>query len=431
MSVPTDPRTGNVQILIVGAGYTGLTMARALSVRLGGHVTVGILDRAPWSSTPASDPRATALSAGAVNALRRLGVWQRLSANAQPVHHIDITDPVGDSPLRQIMLSYDNVVDGEGPASWIVENDHLKAALRDIVAADPHIAVLAPDQITGLETNSNHANAICADGSSIVTELVIAADGAKSSLRSLSGIKTTGWPYKQSGIVTAVCHELPHNATATQHFLPAGPFAILPLQGKRSSIVWTEDADVAARIMKQDDAGFLDTVQDRFGTRLGQLELDGPRASWPLSLQLARQLASDRLALIGEAARTVHPIAGQGLNLAIRDISALVDAIADAVSLGIDPGNTEVLSGYAQARRFDAGTSALAFDAINRLFSNRNALLRSLRDGGLELVNRSPSLKSFFVHEAAGLTGSDIPSLMLPLPETHEPDEPVPVAEET
>jgi len=390
-------------------------MARALSVRLGTHLTVGLLDRNPWDDPPPVDPRATALSAGAVNALQRLGVWQDLSAAAQPVEKIDITDPVGDSPLRQVMLSYENTVGNDDPASWIVENKDLVAALRGVTMDDPQVVRLPSASVKHLDVDASAATVTCDTGISIRASLVIAADGAQSKLRTVSGIKTTGWPYDQRGIVTTVRHDRPHDATAIQHFLPAGPFAILPLKGERSSIVWTEDESVAKEVMQQDDATFLETLHDRFGNRLGNLTLDGPRASWPLHLQLAREIAGSRVALIGEAARTVHPIAGQGLNLAIRDIATLTDAIADAAALGIDPGNADVLEKYAQARRFDAATSALAFDAINRLFSNGNGLLRSLRDGGLEIVNRSPSLKAFFVREAAGLTGDRIPSLMTPL----------------
>ncbi len=406
-------------ILVVGAGYTGLTMALALSHRLGAHLSIGLLDRNPWN-THVADIRASALSAGTVNALHRLGVWQDLAAKAQPVEHIDITDPIGDSPLRQIMLSYENTVDGGDDtslaASWIVENNDLRAALHGAVANDEQIKICPAASVRGLETDAAQVR-ITLDGADTAVHggLVIAADGGHSPLRRLAGIKTTGWAYKQTGIVTTVRHDRPHNATATQHFLPAGPFAILPLPGNRSSIVWSEASDTAAQIMKCNDDAFLEILSDRFGTRLGNITLDGPRASWPLRLQLARDLVAPRLALVGEAARTVHPIAGQGLNLAIRDIAALTDTLADAVALGIDPGNAETLAQYAQWRNFDAGTSALAFDAINRLFSNTNPLVRSIRDAGLEAVGRSDRLKSFFVREAAGLTGDAVPSLMRPL----------------
>lgn len=407
-------------VLVVGAGYTGLAMARALSLKLGPQLTVGLLDRQPWDTTPAADPRASALSAGAVNALTQLGVWPRLEQDAQPVERIDITDPIGDSPLRQIMLQYDNMIDGAA-ASWIVENKHLKAALHDTVFSDPAITRCDPGTVRNFSADSSAATIVLEDGRQLRADLVIAADGGNSKLRQLTGIKTTGWPYSQTGIVTTVGHTKPHNATATQHFLPAGPFAILPLKNNCASIVWTEDAEVAKGIMEADDATFLATLEDRFGTRLGKLSLEGPRASWPLRLNLARELTDTRLALVGEAARTVHPIAGQGLNLAIRDIAALADTIAESVALGIDPGNAETLEQYARWRRFDGGTSALVFDAINRLFSNGNPLVRSVRDAGLELVGRSDALKNFFVREAAGLTGDAVPSLMMPVEASAKP----------
>lgn len=402
-------------ILVVGAGYTGLATARALSVRLGGHLSIGLLDRHPFDVPPKPDPRASALSAGAVNLLQSLNVWPRLSPDAQPVDHIDITDPVGDSPLRQVMLSYENKVDGCA-ASWIVENDDLKAALLDTVREDSNITLCPPGSVADVDADAAVATVGLEDQTRVTAQLIVAADGGQSRLRELAGIKVTGWPYRQTGIVTTVRHDRPHNATAVQHFLPAGPFAILPLKGNRSSIVWSEEETVAAEVMECDDEVFLSALQGRFGTRLGTLALDGPRAAWPLKLKLARELTAPRLALVGEAARTVHPIAGQGFNLAVRDIAALADTVADNSIIGIDPGNAETLAQYAQWRRFDGGTSALAFDAINRLFSNGNPLLRSFRDTGLELVNRSETLKSFFVREAAGLTGDAVPSLMRPVP---------------
>lgn len=408
-----DSSVTRFDVLVVGAGYTGLTTACALAHKLGSSVTIGLLDRNPWDAAM-NDPRASALSAGAVNALDRLGVWQTLIDKAQPVEHIDITDPVGDSPLRQVMLSYQNTVDNGSAASWIVENHDLRTALRNCVTRDERITILPTASVVDLQADPSRAIVSMDNGEAIYASLVIAADGGNSPLRRLAGIKTTGWPYNQTGIVTTVRHDRPHNATATQHFLPAGPFAILPLRGNRASIVWSEEASEAAKIMAFDDETFLNTLFDRFGTRLGEITLDGPRASWPLQLQLARELVAPRLVLVGEAARTVHPIAGQGLNLAIRDIAALADTLSDNISLGIDPGNADVLAQYAQWRRFDSGTSALAFDAINRLFSNANPLVRSVRDAGLELVGRSESMKSFFVREAAGLTGDAVPSLMQP-----------------
>jgi 2-octaprenyl-6-methoxyphenol hydroxylase len=240
---------------------------------------------------------------------------------------------------------------------------------------------------------------------------VVAADGRRSFLREAAGIKVVGWSYPQTGIVTTVAHERPHEGVAVQHFLPAGPFAILPLCGDRSCITWTEDRDEARRILALDDAAFLAEVDLRFGGRLGTLSLAGPRGSWPLEMHLARSYVAPRLALVGDAAHGVHPIAGQGLNLALRDVAALAEVVADAARLGLDIGSTDTLRRYERWRRFDSVLSAAAFDGLNRLFSNDWTLLRTIRDAGLGLVDRLPAVKRMFVGEAAGLSG-ELPRLV-------------------
>jgi 2-octaprenyl-6-methoxyphenol hydroxylase len=230
-------------------------------------------------------------------------------------------------------------------------------------------------------------------------------------LRAAAGIGTIARQYAQTGIVTTVRHERPHGGRAVQHFLPAGPFAILPMTGNRSCVTWTEEASEAARILALDDAGFLAELEKRFGHRLGALELAGPRGSWPLAMHLARELIAPRFALAGDAVRGVHPIAGQGLNLALRDVAALSECLVDAVRVGLDVGDATALERYARWRRFDGAASAAAFSALNVLFSRDNALLRSVRDAGLGVVDRLPSLKQLLVSEAAGLTG-EVPKLL-------------------
>jgi 2-octaprenyl-6-methoxyphenol hydroxylase len=239
----------------------------------------------------------------------------------------------------------------------------------------------------------------------------VAADGRASPLREAADIGVVRWSYPQTGIVTFVRLEQPHQGRAVQHFLPSGPFAILPLTENRACITWTEDAANAREILALDDAGFLAEVEKRFGYRLGGVALAGPRASWPLDMHLARALVADRFALLGDAAHGVHPIAGQGLNLGLRDVAALAEVVADAARLGLDIGSLIVLERYERWRRLDSAFSAASFDALNRLFSNDSTLLRSARDFGLGVVERMPALKQLFVAEAAGLTG-EVPRLL-------------------
>jgi 2-octaprenyl-6-methoxyphenol hydroxylase len=250
-----------------------------------------------------------------------------------------------------------------------------------------------------------------ADGEKISARLLVGADGARSRVRAQAGIATHGWNYGQSGIVTTVAHERDHGGRAEEHFLPAGPFAILPLKGKRSSIVWTEGEREAERLVALPDAAFHAELERRFGLHLGDIELAGPRRAIPLGLFTARSFIAERLALVGDAAHVIHPIAGQGLNMGLRDVAALAEVIADAARLGLDPGSADVLDRYQRWRRFDTMTMGVATDALNRLFSNRSDVLRFVRDVGLGLVERLPALKRVFIREAAGFTG-ELPKLL-------------------
>jgi 2-octaprenyl-6-methoxyphenol hydroxylase len=250
-----------------------------------------------------------------------------------------------------------------------------------------------------------------ADGAKISARLLVAADGAHSVIRERAGIASHGWSYGQSAIVTTVAHERDHHGRAEEHFLPAGPFAILPLLGNRASIVWTEESQEAERILGLTDEAFHAELERRFGLRLGEIEVVGPRRAYPLGLSVARAFAADRLALVGDAAHVIHPIAGQGLNLGLRDVAALAEVIVDAVRLGLDPGAGDVLDRYQRWRRFDTMAMGVATDGLNRLFSNRSDVLRLVRDVGLGLVDRLPALKGLFIRQAAGLVG-DVPKLL-------------------
>jgi 2-octaprenyl-6-methoxyphenol hydroxylase len=397
-----------VDIAIGGGGIVGMALACALADALGPSIRIALIERDRLAAHP--DIRASAVSAGSKRLLETIGVWPGIAPHAQPVTAIDITDSSLEDVVRPVVLSYDNTVGAQEPATYIVENDCVRAALLDGVAGRAGVAII-DDAALAEFTRDEHGVTLHLAGRTLRASVLVAADGRSSPLREASGLQIVRWEYAQRGIIAFVRHEKPHNGRAVQHFLPSGPFAILPLIGNRSCITWTEDATIAACILARDDAGFLAELEKRFRYRLGTLELAGPRAAWPLDMHLARALVADRFALVGDAAHGVHPIAGQGLNLGLRDVAALTEVVTDAARLGLDIGSLIVLERYERWRRLDSALSAATFDALNRLFSNDWILLRTARDFGLGLVHRMPALKQFFVTEAAGLAG-DVPKLL-------------------
>jgi 2-octaprenyl-6-methoxyphenol hydroxylase len=406
--------TRRFDIVISGASFAGLAFARALLSALDSGLRLALVDRAPRRETAAPDARAFALSAGARRMLDVLGIWSAVAGEAQPVTAIDITDSSLNAGIRPSLLTYDNRLAADGPepeaASYIVPASLLEQAIYDSVATDPRLTRIAPSEIARFTDEGTHLAITLADGTALATGLLVGAEGRRSASRESAGIKTVGWRYGQTAIVTTIAHEKPHGGRAIQHFLPAGPFAILPLPGNRACLTWTEDETEAARILALDDAGFLAEVETRVAGRLGALEVVGPRQSWPLEMHLARAYVAPRFTLIGDAAHGVHPIAGQGVNLAFRDVAALAEIVVDSLRLGLDPGSMEALGRYQTWRRFDGFVSAATFDGLNRLFSNDAMLVRAARDVGLGLVDRLPGLKQRLVAEAAGLTG-DLPRL--------------------
>lgn len=398
-------------VVVVGGSFAGLALALALARAGGGGVEVGVVERGPLAAAAVSaDARAFALSAGSRGLLEAVGVWPRIADDAQVVSGIDVTDSALGDVMRPVLLSYATVVDGR-PQMMILEADKLRRALVEAVLAEARIHALAPAEVRGLGSEAGLRVLALADGRSIRARLVVAADGARSAIREMAGIGVVGGAYGQRGIAAVVAHERDHGGRAVQHFLPAGPFALLPLKGRRSCITWSERDESARRIEALDDAAFLEEAQRRAGWGLGEFGLAGPRAAWPLTSHLARALVASRLALVGDAARNVHPIAGQGVNLGFRDVAALAEAIVEAMQLGLEAGDATVLARYERWRRPDGVQSAAAFSALNALFSNDWMLLRTLRDAGLGLVNRLPGLKQMLVAEAAGLTG-DVPRLL-------------------
>jgi 2-octaprenyl-6-methoxyphenol hydroxylase len=397
-------------IVIAGASYAGLACACALSDALPG-ARIAILDRAGFERGARSpDVRASALSAGSKRMLAALAIWDWLKEHAQPVSAIDITDSSLDDAIRPVLLSYDTRVDDGEPATYVVGNEHLIDALLRAVAARPTVTPFY-DSAVGFAAAEHGVAISLAGGRALTSCLLIAADGRQSRLRHAAGIKTVGWTYPQIGIVSRVRHEKPHWGRAVQHFLPGGPFAILPLPGDQACVTWTEEEARGREILALSGSEFLAELEKRFGFRLGALALAGPRQAWPLDMHLARALIGHRFALIGDSAHGVHPIAGQGVNLGLRDVAALAEVVADAARLGLDIGFAAVLERYQRWRRLDSALSAATFDALNRLFSNDWTLLRTARDAGLGLVDRLPGLKQFFVSEAAGLTGK-VPKLL-------------------
>jgi 2-octaprenyl-6-methoxyphenol hydroxylase len=399
-------------ILIAGGSFTGLALALALAKSDSG-LRLTVIDRTPPDLARAaeSDGRASALSRASVQLLDALGVWDDVAPLSQPIVEIDISDSPLNTLVRPRLLHFDSEVPPGEPAAHMVENHVLRTALLKAANETNGLEFLAPETVAGYDAGQAGVAVRTRSGETIEANLLVAADGRGSALRKAAGIKTIGWSYPQTGIVATVAHEKPHGGKAVQHFLPAGPFAILPLTGNRSSLVWTEETGKARAFVQGGDEDFLAELRPRFGMQLGELSLAGPRGAFPLNLHIARRFVAERLVLVGDSAHGVHPLAGQGLNIGLRDVAALAQVVAEARRIGLEPGSAQVLQRYERWRRFDSAFSGLAMDALNRLFSNDNAPLRTIRSVGLGLVDRAPSLKRFFVREAAGMTG-EIPALL-------------------
>jgi len=398
-----------VDVLIGGGGLAGLTLAVALRQSLGDPFAVTVAD--PALAAPAKqDTRASAIAAAARRCLEAIGVWPRVAAEAQPMLDMVITDSRLKDAIRPTFLAFDGEVEPGEPFAHMIENRLLIDALLQQARADG--VTLRATAVEGFAHGDGARLAVrLADGSTRAAALLVAADGARSRIREAAGIASHGWGYGQMAIVLTVAHERDHEGRAIEHFLPAGPFAILPLKGRRSSLVWTEDDREAARLLALPRDSFQAELERRFGLELGEVEiLDAPRA-YPVELRVARAFIAERIALVGDAAHVIHPIAGQGLNLGLKDVAALAEAVVDAARLGLDPGSPDVLERYQRWRRFDTMAMGVATDGLNRLFSNRSDVLRLFRDVGLGLVDRLPPLKRLFIREAAGLVG-DVPKLL-------------------
>ena len=389
-------------VLIAGGGQVGLALALALK-RSAPDLAVTLVDAEPGGTRRAG--RASTITAGGRQLLERLGVWPAVADAAQPVNEMIITDSRTRDVARPVFLTFPMAGADGMPTAHVVPDGDVVAALRE-AAGDAGVTLIAGDAVKDFGVDEAEVAVTTRNGETHAARLLVAADGARSRLRSLAGITTVGWSYGQSGIVATVAHERPHNGRAEEHFLPGGPFAILPMKGNRASLVWTEPTATAERLVNGDRLVLESELERRFGHRLGTFELVDEARAFPLSLAMARHFVKPRLALVGDAAHTVHPIAGQGLNLGYRDVAALAETIVEAHRLGLDIGALTVLERYQSWRRYDTMEMLAVTDTLNRLFSNDNPALRILRDVGLGVVDRLPQLKAWFVGEAAGSTGA-------------------------
>lgn len=403
--------TYDTDILIAGGGLNGPALALALAQ---GGLNVTVIDSrpAPARAEAGFDGRAYALAIASKRLLSVLGVWADVADRSQPILQIKASDGHAGSGPAPFFLTFDAAEIEEGPMGFMVEDRHLYAAFLAAMQREPRITLLSGQTVIAQDSSATVARVTLASGQTLTARLLIGCDGRTSGTAQRAGIQRSGWGYGQTALVTAIHHEKPHNGIAHQYFMPAGPLAILPLPGGYlSSIVWSETNATADAIQALSDADYLAALRPRFGDFLGKITLAGARFTYPLNLTLANSFIAPRVALVGDAAHGVHPIAGQGLNLGLRDVGALAQVLVEAHRRGEDIGALDVLTRYQLWRRFDSTSLALGMDTVNRLFSNSNPLLRAGRDAGLGLVNAIPSLRRHFIRQAAGLNG-DLPRLL-------------------
>jgi 2-octaprenyl-6-methoxyphenol hydroxylase len=398
-----------VDVIIGGGGMVGLTLGIALAK---GGLEVVVADPVPEADALGAgfDGRVSALALASVRMFKALGIWEALAEHAQPIDDILVTDAkLGGAP-SPFSLHFDHRELG-APLGYIAENRHIRHAMFAASRTAPNLKLVAPAALVALEADANGVEASLANGSCVRARLAVAADGRDSPIRGLMGIGVVIWSYPQWGIVATVHHARAHKGVAYEHFLPSGPFAILPMTGNRSSLVWTEREDLAPAMMALSKPEFDAEIARRFGAHLGKTHCEELRWSYPLRFHLARSYVKPRFALTGDAAHGIHPIAGQGLNLGLKDAAALADVVLEAASLGLDPGGLDVLSRYERWRRFDSFTLAMATDGLNRLFSNDIAPLRLARDLGMGIVDRIGPMRRFLMRHAGGDVGR-LPRLM-------------------
>lgn len=389
-------------LIIVGGGPVGLSLGLGLT-RFAPGISVALIDQRKMSVP--HDARASAIAAGVRKMFDAIGVWDGMAAEANPIATMKITDSGEGDLARPVFLNFGEETSPGEPFAHMVPN---RASAAALIAASGDIDIVEPGVVSGFSGEGPLATVTLADGRSYSAPLVIAADGGRSGLRKLADIATFESDYKQSGIVTTIAHALPHNDTAYEHFRPSGPFASLPLKGNFSSLVWAEDSETAAALVKADPKDLAVKIEGVMGATLGKVEIVDAVQAFPLRLAIARRFIGPRLALVGDAAHVVHPLAGQGLNLGLKDVAALAEIVLDAMRLGLDHGAEDVLARYERARALDTGMMVAATDGLNRLFSNDSAPLRAIRDFGMSLVDRAGPVKSAIIGHAAGTRGAKL-----------------------
>ncbi|MDH5797381.1 MAG: UbiH/UbiF/VisC/COQ6 family ubiquinone biosynthesis hydroxylase [Paracoccaceae bacterium] len=402
--------TKETDIIIAGSGLNGSALALALA-DVGFNVT--LIDPMPDSALTAEsfDGRGYALALTSQRLLKAIGVWDQVNSHSQPILEIKVSDGRAGEGPSPFVLEFDHAEIEEGPMGYMLEDRFLRRALIDRLSNHPHITRISGDSVVAQSADTAQVAVTLNSGKLLHGALLIGCDGRRSGVATRAGIKRSFHNYGQTALVCAIKHDLPHHGIAHQFFMPPGPLAILPLPGNQSSIVWTETEETATRIQAMNDNDYLQTLRPRFGSFLGKISLVGARFSYPLNLTVADRFVADRIALVGDAAHGVHPIAGQGLNAGLKDVGALAEVLALARRRGEDIGRLDVLERYQQWRRFDVATLAAATHAVNKLFSNDNPALRIGRDIGMALVNSLPGLRRTLIREAAGLSG-DVPKLL-------------------
>jgi 2-octaprenyl-6-methoxyphenol hydroxylase len=413
----SNGRGFDADVLIAGGGLVGPTLALALDQA---GLSVMVVDASKPADTlaPAFDGRAFAIAFASYRMWRALGMGDDLDQVAQPIEQIMVTDGrlgagarKGGASLLHLHFDRAEMRDHDEPLGLMLEARHVRMALDKAVKARPSIKMIQPMSVSAIERDPAGVTATLSDGKKYRAPLLVGADGRRSFVRPAMGIRTIGWDYPVTAIVATIQHEKPHDAVAHEFFLPNGPFAILPLKGERANIVWAEPRAAADALLKMPEEDFLAELRLRFGDFLGALKLEGPRFGYPLSLQLAERMIDQRVALAGDSAHGIHPLAGQGLNLGLKDCAALAECVADGVGLGLDAGDVSILERYQRWRRFDNVTMALGMEFFDKLFSNDIAPLRAARGLGLAAVNAVGPARRFFMKYAGGGAG-DLPKLL-------------------